>query len=423
MLTNTRQTPDLDPPVRRIAVISVHGCPMVVPGMRAAGGMNVSLRNIAPLLADAGVCVDVFTRSHHLGGPQAVEMSLRSRTIHIPAGDPGLTRGETYPHLPEFQEGLLRFLEEESLTYDLVHSHYWLSGEIGRSVADRLAVPHFTSFHTIAAVKERASDEPEPPQRHAAESRIARSADGIFALTEKERADIGDLLGADTERVRVVPGGVDLERFAPRDRTQARDRLGLSHHEKIVLFVGRPEPFKGPDVLVRALAYLREPSHVRLLLVGGSEIEHSVDWIYDIANQAGMRDRVQWQPAIPQADLPDFYAAADVCAVPSHHESFGLAALEAMACGRPVLASTVAGLESLIDDGRTGSLVGTHDPMDFACSLEELLNNPLRRERMGEAAHQAAATYTWEAAASRTLDGYAAVLRDAVGRAAVAPCP
>ena len=186
MLTNTRQTPDLDPPVRRIAVISVHGCPMVVPGMRAAGGMNVSLRNIAPLLADAGVCVDVFTRSHHLGGPQAVEMSLRSRTIHIPAGDPGLTRGETYPHLPEFQEGLLRFLEEESLTYDLVHSHYWLSGEIGRSVADRLAVPHFTSFHTIAAVKERASDEPEPPQRHAAESRIARSADGIFALTEQE---------------------------------------------------------------------------------------------------------------------------------------------------------------------------------------------------------------------------------------------
>jgi D-inositol-3-phosphate glycosyltransferase len=250
---------------------------------------------------------------------------------------------------------------------------------------------------------------------------MAEQADLIFAFTPEEASDLGDLLDVAPERVQVVPSGVDTELFSPRDRTEARRRLEWPAHEHVVLFVGRPEPFKAPDLLVRALAKIRDEGLMRLVIVGGSEDEHSVDWLKGIARESGVESLITWHSAVPQSDLPDFYAAADLCAVPSYHESFGLAALESMACGTPVIASAVGSLKSLVSHGETGLLVSSHDPAVFAESIAELLADPELRERMGRRAHEYAAQFTWARSAERTLDGY---LRATKGRQAsqAVPC-
>ena len=388
-------------------MVSVHGCPMVTPGMHSAGGMNVYLRRIAPLLAEQGVCVDVFTRNHNEQGPSTVDLGPRARVIHLPAGSPDLTRTDIVPYLPEYRDRLLDFAAKEGIGYDLVHSHYWLSRDVGAAAAKAWGVPHVFSFHSVAAVKERASGQPEPLVRKDVEDRAAEQSDLVFVFTPEEAADLSGLLGIARERIHVVPAGVDAELFAPRDRSEARRRLGLPEHGHIVLFVGRPEPFKGPDLLVRALAHLGVDDPPQLLIVGGSEDEHSVDWLKEIAAEAGVASLIQWRSAVPQASLPDFYAAADVCAVPSFHETFGLAALEAMACGRPVAAAAVGALQSLVSDGETGMLVPSHDPAAFADRIRELLADPQLRERMGRRARERAVQFTWDRAASLALDGYA----------------
>ena len=403
-------------------MISVHGCPMVTPGMRSAGGMNVYLRHISPLLAEQGVCVDVFTRSHHEWGPEVIEIGPRARVIHLPAGTPELTKSEVVPYLPEFRQRLVDFVEREGLGYDLVHSHYWLSGAVGTEVADQWQVPHVASFHTLAAVKERQGSAPEPPERRTAEGLMSALAQRVFAFTSDEARELEGLFGIPSDRIHVAPGGVDLKLFSPRDKSEARRRIGVAQEELVVLFVGRPEPFKGPDVLVRALAEMREPKGVRLLLVGGSEDERSVDWLRSVAAEAGVTDNLRWHSAVPQHELPDFYAAADICAVPSFHESFGLVALEAMASGTPVVAASVGALRILIRDGETGCLVPSHSPVDFARCVEELLDNPQRRRRMGEAGVRRASSFTWEHAAGLALEGYRGVMASARPTARVLTC-
>ena len=411
-----------DQPIHRVAMLSVHGCPLMMPGMRSAGGMNVYLRKIAPLLAERDICVDVFTRDHHAGGPQLLELGPNARVVHLPAGAPELSKDEIVPHLADYTDHLSRFVAEEGSAYDLVHSHYWLSGDVGADIARTWGVPHVVSYHTIAAQKQRAGGEPESSERLEAEARMAAAADRVFASTSGEADDIGALFGLPPERLHVVHGGVDTELFRPRDRADARRATGIAAHERVVLFVGRLEPFKGPDILVRALAEMRDASSVRLVLVGGSEEERSADWLDRIAAELGVGAHVRWQPAIPQADLPDFYASADVCAVPSFHESFGLAALEAMACGTPVVAADVGALSSLVLDGETGRLVGSHEPRAFAAALEELLGDPERAVRMGETARASASAFTWGRSVDETLDGYRSVVTAGSERPLVAPC-
>ena len=412
----------IDQPIHRIAMLSVHGCPLMMPGVRSAGGMNVYLRQIAPLLAERDVCVDVFTRSHHEGGPELLELGPNARVVHLPAGAPELAKEEIVPYLADYAHQLSSFVAEEGTAYDLVHSHYWLSGDVGAEIAREWGVPHIVSYHTIAAQKERAGGQPESAERLEAEERMAGAADRIFASTASEAEVIGALFGLPGERLHVVHGGVDTERFKPRDRAAARRAAGIAEHERVVLFVGRLEPFKGPDILVRALAEMRDASDVRLVLVGGSEEERSAAWLERIAADLGVGSCVRWQPAMPQADLPDFYAGADVCAVPSFHESFGLAALEAMACGTPVVAADVGALLSLVRDGETGLLVPGHEPRAFAAALEELLDDPERASRMGEAAHAWASGFTWDRSVDETLDGYRSVLTAGAERPLVAPC-
>jgi D-inositol-3-phosphate glycosyltransferase len=392
--------------IKRIAMVSVHGCPMVTPGMRFAGGMNVYLRDIAPAIAAAGVAVDIYTRNHHAGGPEVFEIGPNARVIHLPAGDPELVKSEVVPFLSEFREQMLEFAAQGNLKYDLVHSHYWLSGSVAHSVAAEWGLPGVVSFHTLAAIKEREGSEIEPEQRKLAEARMARGADLVFAFTDDERRELNELFGIEYNRIHVAPGGVDLSLFRPRDKLAARKRLGFDAADNIILFVGRPEPFKGPDVLIRALPHMRNIANLRLVLVGGSEGEHSFDWLRLLAAELGVADQVSWNRAMPQKHLLDFYAATDLTAVPSFHESFGLVALESMASGRPVVASDVGALSTQILHGETGRLVHAHDPVDFALCIENLLGNPRMREAMGAAGVEHARAFTWARAANQALDGY-----------------
>jgi D-inositol-3-phosphate glycosyltransferase len=394
------------PSIKRIAMVSIHACPMVTPGMRFAGGMNVYLRDIAPAIAAAGVAVDVYTRSHHAGCPEIFEIEPNARVIHLHAGDPELVKSEVVPYLPEFRERMLEFVAQEGLEYDLVHSHYWLSGSVAQSVAAQWGLPSVVSFHTLAAIKEREGSEIEPQQRKVAEARMARGADLVFAFTDDERRELNELFGIEHDRIHVAPGGVDLSLFRPTDKLAARKRLGFDADDNIVLFVGRPEPFKGPDVLIRALRHMRNTSNLRLVLVGGSEGEHSFDWLRLLAAELGVADQVSWNRAVPQEQLVDFYAATDLTAAPSFHESFGLVALESMASGRPVVASDVGALSTQILHGETGCLVRAHDPVDFAHCMEDLLGNPRVREAMGDAAVDHAREFTWARAADQALEGY-----------------
>ena len=391
-------------------MVSVHGCPMMTPGMRFAGGMNVYLRDVAMTLSTMGVSVDVFTRNHHAGGPEVLHIAPNARIIHLRGGPPELVKSEVVPYLSEYRDNLLRFVESEGQGYDIVHSHYWLSGSVGEAVARRWGVPHVVSFHTLAAIKERESSEIEPEQRKLAESRMAATADLAFAFTQGECIELNELFGIPDNRVHVAPGGVDLSLFGPTDRLAARRRLGFAPDDELILFVGRPEPFKGPDVLVRALAHMKSAEHRRLALVGGSEGEHSFDWLRVLASELGVADRVTWRTAMPQHKLLDYYASADVCAVPSFHETFGLVALEAAACGIPVVAASVGALTTQIVDGETGCLVASHEPSEFARCIEYLMGSPLLRERMGEAGVAHAHTFTWERAAELALAGYQTAL-------------
>lgn len=387
-------------------MVSVHGCPLVTPGMRFAGGMNVYLREIAPALAAKDVEVDIFTRSHHAGGPEILDAALGTRVIHLPAGDPELVKSEVVPYLSEYREHLVEYVDRQGLGYDLVHSHYWLSGGVGQELARRWGVPHVVSFHTLAAIKEREGPEPEPVQRKRTEERMAAEADLVFAFTEDEAQNLDSLFGIKQDRVHIAPGGVDRSLFHPTDQAAARARLGIGQDENVVVLVGRPEPFKGPDILIRAVAEMPDREQLRIVFVGGSEAEHSFEWLRLLAAEVGVAEHISWFNAVPQSEIVDFYAASDVVAMPSFHESFGLTALEAMACGRPVVASAVGALPILIVDGETGCLVPSHAPIDLAHCLSDMLANPKLRERMGEAGVKRARAFTWGRAAEQALQGY-----------------
>ena len=402
-MTTTSKPPQV---LRRIAMVSVHGCPLVTPGMRFAGGMNVYLRDIAPAMAEQGVEVDIFTRSHHAGGPEVLDIGPGTRVIHLPAGDPELVKSEVVPYLQEYCEGLVDYVAHERRGYDLVHSHYWLSGGVGQELARRWDLPHVVSFHTLAAIKEREGSEPESDERKRIEHQMATQADLVFAFTEDEANNLDSLFGITSDRVHVAPGGVDLSLFRPIEKAAARARLGIDQTENVVSFVGRPEPFKGPDVLIKAASEMRDREHLRIVLVGGSEAEHSFEWLRLLAAEAGIADRISWFNAVPQSEIVDFYAASDIVAVPSFHESFGLSALEAMACGRPVVASAVGALPMLIVEGETGCLVPSHAPTDLARCLSDMLANPRLREQMGQAGTKRARAFTWGRAAGQALDGY-----------------
>jgi len=383
--------------------------------------MNVYIRAAAERLAATGVDVDVFTRCQGRGVPEVEELGSGSRIIQVKAG-PCATVAKDHlpPFLPEFLGGVLRREELEGAGYDLVHSHYWLSGWVGRNTKEIWRVPLVASFHTLGKVKNHSlatGEASESPVRLAGEEAVIADADRIMAATPAEAAQLVGLYAADPDRIRLVPPGVDHSLFFPRPRDQAKGRLHLSG-VRLVLFVGRLQAHKGPDIAVRAVAeaVARDPvgmKDVVLAVVGGpSGPGHGIEVarLMDLAGALGVGERVMFFPPQHQARLADFYAAAECLLVPSRSESFGLVALEAQACGTPPVASAVGGLRHVVADGVTGFLVDGHDPRDHAERMLEILRNPEMARRMGKAGVSVSLQFSWDATAAEILSVYRELL-------------
>jgi len=427
----------------RVAILSLHTSPLAPLGGRETGGMNVYVREVARLLGAAGVAVDVFTRRIDVATPEVEPLGQSgARLIHITAGPPERLEKEALPALTAaFADGVDAFRAREAgqrpdqrpdqcsdQGYDLIHSHYWLSAAAGDVLRNRWGVPHLAMFHTLAEVKLRARvSEREPEQRREAERRLVHLVDRIVVATEHERRLLRQLYRVPETKVSVIPLGVDRDRFQPRPRAAGtvaavRQRLSLAAEERLVLAVGRLEPLKGFDILIRALGEMTQRGQVRLAIVGGDErAEAERHRLAAVASELGVTDRVSLAGSIPHEQLAGWYNAADVVAVPSFYESFGLVAVEALASGVPVVASRVGGLTSTVRDGRTGYLVPWRCPGPFAEKLDLLLTNEALRTSMGVAAAESMRPYAWTAITGELLDLYRATLEaHAVVRSAAA---
>jgi D-inositol-3-phosphate glycosyltransferase len=388
--------------------------------MGDSGGMNVYVRSVSRRLAEMGIAVDIFTRWSGKG-ELVREVDPGVRVIHLVAGpDRPIPKENLEDHLCEFMYSLLHFEAEEarrlglvSPVYDVVHSHYWLSGRVGRHVAERWGVPLVQSFHTLGRVKNLnlvAGDQPEPRARIAAEERIVDQADCILAPTVDEANDLVRLYGASPERVRVVTPGVDTEVFTPGDRDAAKSSLGLAG-KTVVLFAGRLQLLKSPDIAVRTVARLvraRPESGIALVMLGGPSGTGGLQPadLEKLAADEGVARQVVIHDPVPHQLLPVYYRAADVALVPSRTESFGLVALEASACGTPVVATDVGGLRTAVRDGLTGTLVAGGDPDAFARALDRVLSQPQLAKQMGAAGARFARRYDWRRAAAGLLEVY-----------------
>lgn len=402
----------------KVAMISMHTSPLEQPGVGDAGGMNVYVLSIAKQLARLGVEVDIFTRATRPSQGTIVEVADNLRVINIVAGPyEGLAKEELPTQLAAFAGGVLEFTRRQpAAAYDVVHSHYWLSGQVGWLLRDLWQVPLIHTAHTLAAVKNAhrsQEDTPESEARRICEQQLVDNADLLVVNTEEESRDLVAHYDADAAIVEVIPPGADTDLFTPgtdRNTEQSRRQLGIPLHAKVVAFVGRLQEFKGPQVLLRAAAELfeRDPHrNLRVIFCGGVSGASSSDTTYrDLAAQLGISRRVRFLGPRPPEELVSVYQAADIVAMPSYNESFGLVAVEAQATGTPVVAARAGGLSIAVADGKTGLLVDTHDPAEWADALASLLDDDAKRTAMGEAAVGHAAKFSWAGAAARLESVY-----------------
>ncbi|MBI4299386.1 MAG: glycosyltransferase [Chloroflexi bacterium] len=391
----------------RIAIISLHGCPVARLGEKDTGGMNVYVLQTAKELGQLGHKVDVYTRYHDPADPQVVKLNDNARVIHLQAGPYDEHKEQLHLHIPQFLSNLYRFQEGEGLSYDLVHSHYWLSGMAGIPLSQRWHIPHVTQFHTLAEIKRRARvGQVEPSVRIEGEKSVMSAANAIIASSRFETEDIVHLYGVSPHKVHVIPPGVDLALFQPMNRTAARERLNLNGN-KIVLYVGRVEPIKGLGILLEAISLVDPCEHVQLLVVGGNaEKDAELVQLQLLSEKLLIQGKVDFLGTVNHDELPVYYNAADVFVMPSYYESFGLAALEAMACGTPVIASRVGGLQTIVKDGETGYLISWQCPEPFTQRLEMLLSNQAVRQSMAVAARTKAQEMGWSRVVERLLELY-----------------
>ncbi|MGK2870369.1 MAG: D-inositol-3-phosphate glycosyltransferase [Mycobacterium sp.] len=399
---------------RRVAVLSVHTSPLAQPGTGDAGGMNVYVLQTALELARRGVEVEIFTRATSSADAPVVQVAPGVLVRNVVAGPfEGLDKHDLPTQLCAFTAGVLRAeATHEPGYYDIVHSHYWLSGQVGWLAADRWAVPLVHTAHTLAAVKNAAladGDAPEPALRAVGEQQVVDEADRLIVNTEIEAQQLVSLHHADRRNIDVVHPGVDLQVFTPGDKQAARAALGLSPDARIVAFVGRIQPLKAPDVLLRAAARL--PS-VQVVIAGGPSGNGlaTPDNLVRLAAELGITDRVTFIPPQSRDALVQVYRAADIVAVPSHNESFGLVAVEAQACGTPVVAASVGGLPVAVRDGVSGTLVDGHDAGDWSRAIDALFERGPETMRAAAMAH--AATFSWAHTVDGLLDSYAHAITD-----------
>ncbi len=383
----------------RVAVLSLHTSPLAQPGTGDGGGMNVYVRELVTSLAQAGVSCRVYVRRWDDDLPKVVEVEPNFEVVHVPAGPAGIPKEE----LPDWVEEFAAWVEDDFATFrpDAIHANYWLSGVAGQLLKQRTGLPLVSTFHTLARVKAETGD-PEPEERARAEAEVMACSDAVLANCVPEAEQLEHYYQADPDRIEIVPPGVDHAYFSPGNQAGARWALEVDDRP-LLLFVGRIQPLKGVDVAVRALAAL-ERDDARLWIVGGAsgqDGDREVARVHELIDELGVADRVDFIPPQPHHLLSTYYRAADVCLVPSRSESFGLVALEAAACGIPVVASAVGGLLTLVEHGHTGFLVEGRDPADYAAWVDHILADPVRARRLSVSAAARARTYTWSTSAAR----------------------
>lgn len=407
----------------RIAMLSVHTCPLAMLGGKKTGGMNVYVRDLSRALGKLGVQVDVFTRSQDDCQPMIKhDLGHGGRVIHIPAGpEKPIPVAQIAHYLDEFVEGVLDFATAEAANYSLIHSHYWLSGLVAEKLRQAWNVPIVQMFHTLGHMKNLiALDESEraPQERLDGEQHIIQIADRLVAPTPAEQAQLMEYYGADPAKIMVLPPGVDLMRFRPMPKKLAQLQTGLPQDRTNILFAGRIEPLKGIDTLLRAIAILKRQSpaimnEASVTIIGGDPHADTLDdemaRLQEMRCELNLNDLVTFAGAKDQDVLPAYYAAADMVVMPSHYESFGMVALESMAMGIPVIASEVGGLAHLVENGFNGYHVPSRDPEALAARIRLLLTDEATRATMGQQARLWARKYAWENIACGMLDVYASV--------------
>ncbi len=390
----------------RLAILSVHTSPLAQPGSGDGGGMNIYVASLASALARAGVECDVLTRREHPDDAAVVEIEPGFRVVHLDAGPPEpIPKHELLGLVGPLADATVQFMADDGVGYDLIHANYWISGAVGHVLKHRLDLPLVATFHTLARVKADAGIDDDVEDRSVVERDTVDCCDLMLASTVEEAEQLAEHYGADRDRIEIVPPGVNHEVFSPVDaqgRSAARRHLGISA-SRVVLFAGRLQPLKGASLAIHALAELEDP-RAMLLLVGGPsgpDGAHEVLRLHELVAELGVERQVRFVAPQPHDQLAVYYRAADVCIVPSRTESFGLVALEAAACGTPVVAASVGGLRSLVDDGVTGFLVEGREPADYAVPLRKLLQDDAFAREMGTAAELASRRYAWSIAAAR----------------------
>jgi len=402
----------------KIATLMVHTSPLDQAGVGDAGGMNVYVVETAKKMAQAGVSVDIFTRANKPNLPETVEIAEGVNVKHLVAGPfEGLSKEELPSQLGALTSAFMNHQKQlPSNYYSLLHSHYWISGQLGWMVSEATSIPLIHTMHTTAKVKNlnlAAGEKPEPHTRAIGEEQVVQAATGLIANTDAEAASLVSLYDACPDRVFVVAPGVDLQTFSPGDgKAAARNRLNIAPDAIMLTFVGRVQPHKGPDVLLKAAAEMvMHTPHLRaklaVVIIGGaSGSVNELEKIKSLARFLKIEDITHFIEPASREVLPDWYRASDLVCVPSYSESFGLVALEAQACGTPVVATAIGGLRTAVSDGISGSLVDGHDPKAWSAVISRLIMEPQRRLLLGMNAVEHASHFGWEGTARKTLDVY-----------------
>ena len=399
----------------------VHTSPLDQAGTGDAGGMNIYVCEAANQMAAQGIQVDIFTRRANNNHPDIVDQGNGVRIIHLNVGPVDGVKKEDLPALIPDLSAAFKEALTSGTRYDVIHSHYWISGKVAMPVATELNIPLVHTMHTMARVKNlnlAEGETPEPMIRVQGESQVVAAADALIANTDAEAASLVSLYEACPDNVSVVSPGVNLQKFTSGNgKRVARKNLGLSESGHVIAFVGRIQPHKGPEILIRAIAEMvtHSPllrSNLTVMIIGGASGKSTaeVDRLKELVQWLGISDVVRFEPPVERNELPDYYRAADLVCVPSYSESFGLVALEAEACGTPVVASAVGGLRTAVADGISGVLVDGHDPRAWSSVLARLLQEPQRRVLLSMGALEHASHFGWNATARGTLDIYDRVL-------------
>jgi D-inositol-3-phosphate glycosyltransferase len=392
-------------------MLSIHSCPLGKVGEENTGGMSVYIRELGRELGRRGHLIDVYTRIHEPIHDQVVEFGENTRLIHLKAGEEETDKLELYSHLADFTRDLENFRKEHGLRYDLIHSHYWLSGLVGERLQELWDIPHLIGFHTLGAVKNAVGiGEGEPELRINAERRLAKDCHRIIASTEKGKKDLITYYGAAPEAISIIPCGVNLNLFRPIQRETARCHLGLNG-ASIIVFVGRIIPLKGIDNLLKAMAHLEGKQGIKLFVIGGdNHNKAALQRAKNLSRTLRIDESVIFFGSVKQETLPLFYSAADLCVVPSYSESFGLVILESLACGTPVVATNVGCAESVIRYGETGYVVTDNDPGSLADKISRLLSTPNGKPDFVHSVRASVAKYSWSNISEAILEEYRSVL-------------